>query len=50
MREKQEKESQKKAQDLWDWIWAAAATYTTAVAMLDSLTHRARPGIKPVPQ
>ena len=32
-----------------DQIQAAAATYTTAVATLDPLTHCARPVIKPVP-
>ena len=31
-----------------DWIWAAAATYTTAVVTLDPLTHCAWQGIKPV--
>ena len=32
-----------------DWIRAAAATYATAVAMLDPLTHWASPGIEPTP-
>ena len=30
-----------------DGIQAAAVTYTTAAAMSDTLTHCARPGIKP---
>ena len=31
------------------WIWATAATYTTAVAMLDPLIHCAESEIKPTP-
>ena len=31
-----------------DWIWAMAATYTTAAAMLGPLTHCAGLGIEPV--
>ena len=32
----------------WDWVLAAAVTYTAAVAMLDPLTHCTWPEIEPV--
>ena len=32
-----------------DQIWATAATYATAMATQDPLTHCARLGIEPVP-
>ena len=32
-----------------DWIWAAAVTYTAAVATPDPLTHCTRLGMEPAP-
>ena len=32
-----------------DWIQATAATYATAAATPDPLTHYTRPGIEPAP-